>query len=245
MTYARSLCLIGCLVVPLVARANPATDDVAERIAAHFEAASSRLRSGDTESLERFVARVRNTPGAKLAVLVPITSDPVHARFVAARVTELERQVQSLPEAVEYRRIASNSNADVLWLALVLEPQGNNEVKLARDEGAPQFSETPSTSAPQALTAPASSPAVEPRMAAPADLRLNDWVVRGVKRRAEGGVSAYVIRLGMGAVPREVFEHQVDRDLGLVKEINFSAELGWVVHTEIGWIGQNSPPGSS
>ena len=244
MNCVRLLCLIGCLSVPPVAKANSATDDVAERIAAHFEAASSRLRPGDTETLERFVSRVRSTPGAKLAVLVPITSDPVHARFVAARVTELERQVQSLAEAAEYRRISINSNADVLWLALVLEARGGDEATPVRGEMLPQLPETTPASAPQALTAPAGSPVVAPRMTAPADLRLNDWAVRGVKRRTEGGVSAYVTRVGTGAVPREVFEHQVDRDLGLVKEISFSVEFGWVVHTEIGWIGQ-APPGSS
>ena len=234
MTCVRLLCLISCFAMPLVAGANSGVDDVAERIAAHFEAASSRLRPGDAEPLERFVSRVRNTPGAKLAVLVPITSDPVHARFVAARITELERQVRSLAEEAEYRRIAFNSNADVLWLALVSgeTPQQSTEI-------------ASSASSPLALTAPASPTAIEPRMAAPADLRLNDWGVRGVKRRVEGGVSAYVVRIGTGAVPREVFEHQVDRDLGLVKEISFSAEFGWVVRTEIGWIGQNSLPGNS
>jgi hypothetical protein len=41
-----------------------------------------------------------------------------------------------------------------------------------------------------------------------------------------------------------VFERQADSELGLVKEISLSAEAGWVVHTEIGWIGQNSPSGS-
>jgi hypothetical protein len=245
MSCARVLWLIACLIMPLAAGADSVADDVAERIAAHFEAASSRLRSGDSESLERFVSRVRNTPGAKLAVLIPITTEPARARFVAARVNELERRVQSLAETAEYRRIAVNTNADVLWLALVLEPRGDDEAKSVVGPAPSQLTEVATTNPPQALTAPATPPVTEPRMAGPADLRLTDWVVRGVKRRAEGGVSAYVVRTAPGAVPREVFEHQVDRDLGLVKEISFSAEAGWAVRTEIGWIGQGSLSGGS
>jgi len=245
MTCTRVLLFFACLALPLAAGADTVADDVAERIAAHFEAASSRLRSGDTESLERFVSRVRNTPGAKLAVLIPITTEPARARFVAARVNELERRVQALAETAEYRRIAVNSNADILWLALVLEPHGEYEVKPLAGEMSPPLVDANSASQPRALTAPAPSPTTEPHITAPADLRLTDWVVRGVKRRAEGGVSAYVARTTSGAVPREVFEHQVDRDLGLVREISFSAETGWVVRTEIGWIGQGTLPGNS
>jgi len=236
MIAIRLLGSVGWLAIALAAQAESSIDDSTERVAAHFEAASSRLRPEETESLERFVYRARNTPGAKLAVLIPITSEPARARFVAARVNELERRVRSLAETAEYRHVAINANADVLWLALVLMPPGDGEGKSAGVEASVHPVETESLNRPVALTAPAPPP-----LPVPADLRLNDWVVRGVKRRADGQVSAYVARTVPGALPREVFERQIDRDLGLIREISLSQGSGWVVRSEIGWIGQVSP----
>jgi hypothetical protein len=220
--------------------AEVAVDGMVDRIAAHFEAASSRLRPEDANALEQFVDRARNTPGARLALLVPITAEPARSRFVAARVSELERHVQALSETAEYRRIAVNSNADVLWLALMLPGSAAEESR--RPIVAPIATPVDLVpSAPPALTAPALS---SPANVSPAEIRLTDWVVRGVKHPAQGPLSAYVARLVPGAVPREVFEGQPDGEFGLVKEISLSAEGGWVVRTEIGWIGQNSPTGS-
>lgn len=243
MTNLRILCLLGALISTSVKASDVSTDDgMVEQIAAHFEAASSRLRHEDTEALDLFVSRAKSIPGAHLALLVPMTSEPARSRFVAARVGELEHRVQALAEIAEYRRVADKSNADVIWLALVLptsafEKNGPTPVGLAEKETA-----SVSAAAPLALTAPSVS-ATTPRIN-PADLRLAGWVVRGVKRPAQGPVSAYVARTALGAVPREVFEHQTDREFGLVKEISPSAEEGWVVHTEIGWVGQNNPPGN-
>jgi hypothetical protein len=240
MTRLLILCSLLCLAA-LPALAYSAADEVVDRIAAHFEAASSRLRPEDAEPLDQFVSRVRNTPGARLAILVPITTEPARSRFVAARVTELERHVQSLAETAEYRHIVTNSNADVLWLALVLPAPASKEEARA----APLSSQNPvdlTPIAPAALTAP-TEPVVSPAPASPADIRLTDWVVRGVKRPPQGPVSAFVARTTAGAVPREVFERQADQDLGLIKEISLSPDAGWVVRTEIGWIGQRNPAG--
>ena len=242
MIGIRLLGFVGCLVMPLAAGAGAFADDVTEQIAAHFEAASSRLRPEETELLDRFVARVKSIPGAKLAVLIPITSDPARARFVAARVTELERRVQAVAEIAEYRRVAANSNADVLWLALLPSPQRTDEGGQASE---PRPVDPVTAHPPLALTAPAVPPAAPPQMLAPADLRLDGWTVKGVKHRAEGPVSAYIARTEAGSVPREIFEHQIDRDFGLVKEITLSPDIGWVVRTEIGWIGQGSPSNGS
>jgi hypothetical protein len=242
MIGTRFLCLAGVLTAAPSMGADISVDGMVDRIAAHFEAASSRLRPEDANSLDQFVSRVRRTPGASLAVLVPITTEPARSRFVAARVIELERHVQELAETAEYRHIPVNSNADILWLALVLPASTVEEP--ARALVPPSTKPVdPASAAPLALTAPAvpSAPSAPP--VNPAAIRLSDWVVRGVKRPAQGPVSAYVARTAPGAQPREVFERQSDRELGLVKEISLSAEGGWVVHTEIGWIGQNGPAG--
>lgn len=232
MNRARLLCLLaGLAVTP--ARAQTLSDEVVEKLAAHFEAASSRLRAEDAGTIEQFVSRAKSIPGAHLALLVPVTTEPARSRFVAARVSELERHVQSLAETAEYRRISVNSNADVLWLALVL-PAGIGEEGARRAPAA--IAAKPldlAPSPPPALTAPA-APVV-----APADIRLTDWVVRGVKRPAQGPASAYVARTAPGATPREVFARQTDRELGMIREISSSTE-GWVVRTEIGWIGQGA-----
>jgi len=240
MIRVRLVYLLGCLAGSQCLAAELPVDGMVDRIAAHFEAASSRLRPEDADSLEQFVSRARNTPGARLALLVPITTEPARSRFVAARVSELERHVQALAETAEYRRIVVNSNADVLWLALVLPDSsvGENSHPMASPNARPVDL---APTLPPALTAPAvpALPSVNP-----AEIRLTDWVVRGIKRPPHGPVSAYVARLAPGAVPREVFERQADSELGLVKEISLSAEGGWVVRTEIGWIGQSSPSGS-
>ena len=238
MIGIRHLCLMAWFAAPYAASAEAPFDDVAERIAAHFEVASSRLRPEEVETLERFVSRVKATPGAKLAVLVPIASEPARARFVAARVSELERRVQALAETAEYRPIATRSNADVLWLALFLTPQNGEESQPVHVETAPQPAEPAPIKLPQALTAPAIQ-----QPAGAAGLRLNDWVIRGVKRHAQGPISAYVARTIPGALPHEVYERQIDPALGLVKEISLSAEGDWVVRTEIGWIGQGGSSG--
>jgi hypothetical protein len=240
MIGIRLLSLLGCLVASRGLAAELSVDGIVDRIAAHFEVASSRLRPDDAASLEQFVSRAKNTPGARLALLVPITTEPARSRFVAARVSELERHVHALAETAEYRRIFVNSNADVLWLALVLPPSSVGENSHALSPPSARPVDLAST-APLALTAPA-VPALS--SVNPAEIRLTDWVVRGIKRPPHGPVSAYVARTVPGAVPREVFERQADSELGLVKEISLSAEAGWVVHTEIGWIGQNSPSGS-
>lgn len=239
MIGSRLFYLLFYLAVSRSVAAEFPVDGMVDRIAAHFEVASSRLRPEDADSLEQFVSRARNTPGAHLALLVPITTEPARSRFVAARVSELERHVQALAETAEYRRIAINTNADVLWLALMLP------VSAAEEGGHPMTSPIArpgdlAPTAPPALTAPVipSPPSVNP-----AEIRLTDWVVRGIKHPPQGPISAYVARTEVGAVPREVFERQADRELGLVKEIILSAEAGWVVRTEIGWIGQNSPSG--
>ncbi len=239
MTGVRLFSVLACVAACGGQAAELPMDGMVDRIAAHFEAASSRLRPEDADSLEKFVSRTRNTPGARLALLVPITSEPARSRFVAARVSELERHVQALAETAEYRRIAVNSNADVLWLALMLPISSPEEAGLPAASPSAKPSDRPPT-APLALTAPA-APALP--SVSPAEMRLTDWVVRGIKHPPQGPVSAYVARTIPGAVPREVFERQPDRELGLVKEISLSVDGGWVVHTEIGWIGQNSPSG--
>ena len=244
MIGLRLLGIAACLSIPFAADADLVADDVSERIAAHFEAASSRLRPEDADPLERFVARVRNTPGARLAVLVPITREPARARFVAARVNELERRVQTLAETAEYRRISANSNADILWLALVPAPRSEGEGRHQGADASPQSIPSALPGGPLALTAPAVFPP-EAKAVTPADLRLNGWVVRGVKHRADGPASAYIARTAPGAVPREIAEHQTDPDLGLIREIALSPDIGWVVRTEIGWIGQSGPSGGS
>lgn len=241
----RLLSVLACLFIPLAAGADAFADDVADQIAAHFEAASSRLRPDEAELLDQFVARVRNTPGAKLAVLVPITSEPARARFVAARVTELERRVQAVAEMAEYRHVLANSNADVLWLALLLSPQKAAVGSQAEVDTVPGPISARPDHAPLALTAPAAPSAPPPPTVATSDLRLDGWTVRGVRHRADGAVMAYIARTAAGSVPREVFEHQTDRDLGLVKEIALSPDVGWVVRTEIGWIGQGGPSSGS
>jgi len=234
MISARLLCLVGCLVACPSAAADVSIDGMVDRIAAHFEAASSRLRPEDAASLEQFVSRVRDTPGARLAVLVPMTTEPVRSRFVAARVRELERRVRALAETAEYRHVAVDSNADVLWLILVMPVSAPENFRQTTPVLVVKPAD-PASAAPVALTAPAVPmvPTVNP-----AEIRLSDWVVRGVKHPLQGPVSAYVARTTPGAPPREVFERQVDQELGLVKEISLSAEGGWVVRTEIGWIGQ-------
>ena len=239
MIGARLLCLLGCLAAYPSVATEVSSDGMVDRIAAHFEVASSRLRPEDTASLEQFVSRVRNTPGARLAVLVPMTTEPVRSRFVAARVRELERRVRALAETAEYRHVAVDSNADFLWLVLVLPVSAPEEFQRATPVLVAKPADL-SSPAPVALTAPAVpvAPTVNP-----AEIRLTDWVVRGVKHPSQGPVSAYVARTAPGAQPREVFERQTDQELGLIKEISLSTEGSWVVHTEIGWIGQGGLSG--
>ncbi len=235
MIGVRPLCLLGCLAAYPSAAAEVSVDGMVDRIAAHFEAASSRLRPEDAVSLDQFVSRVRDTPGARLTVLVPITTEPARSRFVAARVSELERRVQALAETAEYRYVVVESSADVLWLTLVLPVSAPEDFRPTTPVLVARANDLASR-APVALTAPAIpvAPTVNP-----AEIRLTDWVVRGVKRPSQGPVSAYVARTTPGgAPPREVFERKTDQELGLVTDISLSAEAGWVVHTEIGWIGQ-------
>jgi hypothetical protein len=152
----------------------------------------------------------------------------------------LEGHVQAFAETAEYRHVSANANAnaDVLWLALVLP----SPLPGVDEERSPPI-ETPVKSvdiatpaaAPLALTAPASSAAVSPTTA---DLRLADWSIRGVTHPAQGPAIAYIARTAPGAAPRELVEHQVDAEFGLIKEIKYSPEGGWMVRTEIGWIGR-------
>jgi hypothetical protein len=231
------LCLLICLAA-LPAVAEPAADGVVDRIAAHFEVASSRLRPEDAEALDQFVSRAKRTPGARLAVLVPITTEPARSRFVAARVSELERHVQSLAETAEYQHVNANSNADILWLTLMLP------VSEERVPPMPALAPKPVDLSPADPTAVmARADTASPATISPADMRLVDWVVRGIKHPSQGPVSAYVARTAPGSMPHEVFERQADRDLGLIKDISLSPDMGWVVHTEIGWIGQRNPAG--
>ena len=235
MTVCRLLCLFGCLAAA-PALGQMSSDEVVDRIAAHFESASSRLRPEDAGALEQFVSRAKAMPGAHLELLVPITTEPARSRFVAARVSELERRVQALADTAQYRRVAANSNTDALWLALVLPAAMVEGVSRSTSAVTPRPIDLGPTPTP-ALTAPA----VPPPAVSPADLRLADWAVRGIKRPPQGPISAYVARMVPGAVPHEVFERQADQELGMIKQIGLSAEGGWVVKTEIGWIGQGSP----
>ena len=229
----RILCILGCITVHCPVEADGGQDAASDRMAAHFEALSSRLAPDDARPLAQFVERAGNIPGAKLAVLVPATNDPVRARFVAARVAELERHVRALAESAEVRKVPGNAGGDVLWLTVVPPPA----------VAQPEKASTSISQIPTAVeTAPPSRsvdlhPAV---LADPAGLRLADWVIRGVKHSAQGRTYAYVARMGSGEPPREIVEQQTDKEFGLVRDISQSAQGAWVVHTEIGWIGQVS-----
>ena len=114
MIGVRLLYLLACLAAFRSLAAEPPVNGMVDRIAAHFEAASSRLRPEDADSLEQFVSRARNTPGARLALLVPITSEPARSRFVAARVILLQ------PAERSTRQIAECANGAPLLAALRL-----------------------------------------------------------------------------------------------------------------------------
>ena len=127
--------------------------------------------------------------------------------------------------------------ADILWLTIIRPPS--------------QEKETPS---PAALLIPSEGKEavkevrrteLSPTLPSTADLRLTDWVIRGVKHPAKGPAYAYVAKLGADEAPRELIERQSDKDFGLVRDISQSQEGSWVVHTEIGWIGQAASASSS
>ena len=237
MAGTRALCALGCFATQYQALADGASDSVQDRIAAHFEALSSRLRAEDAVPLAQFVARAGNIPGAKLAVLIPATNDPSHARFVAARVAELERRVRPLAETAEFHKVQGNVGADIVWLEVITP-----DPPAAAEKAVPVALQSP----PSVRTEPLSRPVDQhpaPSLNA-ADLRLTDWVVRGVKHPAQGLAYAYVAKIGSGEAPREIVEQQIDKEFGLVKDISQSPEGSWVVHTEIGWIGQTGLAGS-
>lgn len=225
---AAVLILAGAVVASSPSLADLAPAGSGERIAAHFEASSSRLRAEDVHDLERFVQRVENTPGAKLSVLFPSPAEPARTRFVAARIAELERRVPALSDIVEYRRDREAVRGDVVWLTIVL-PEAAPVPQPVSLEPAP-------VPAPIAAPPPLSKP-----VAAASDLQLTDWVVRGVKHPAHGPTYAYVAKAGSSSAPHEVVEAQTDKDLGLIREISLSPDGLWVVRTEIGWIGQIAP----
>lgn len=229
MAGTRTLCALGCFAAQYQALGDAALDGTPERIAAHFEAFSSRLRNEDTAPLTQFVMKVGNIPGAKLAILVPTASDSSRARFVAARIAELERRVRQLAEGAELRKVPGNVGADIVWLEIVL-PNPAAPIEKA----VPAALQFPPSIKAEPL--PAEQPPAKSVNAA--DLRLTDWVVRGVKHPPQGPTYAYVARTGAGETPREIVAQQIDKELGLVKDISLTPEGGWVVHTEIGWIGQ-------
>jgi hypothetical protein len=237
MAGLRALCALGSFAAQCQALADLALDGVPDRIAAHFEVLSSRLRAEDAAPLAQFVAKAENIPGAKLAVLMPATNDPSRARFVAARVAELEHRVRTLAETAEYRKVPGSVGADIVWLEIILPAPA------ALAEKTPPVALQP---LPSVKTEPLSRPT--PQLPATplsaADLRLTDWVVRGVKHPAQGATYAYVARTGSSEAPREVVEQQIDKEFGLVKDISQVPEGSWVVHTEIGWIGQAGLAGS-
>jgi hypothetical protein len=223
--------IIGGMALSTASLADVATTDSADRIAAHFEASSSRLRAEDIRPLDLFAQRAENMPGAKLAILVPNTTEPAHSRFVAARIAELERHLRGLSDLVEYQRVAEAGRGDLLWLT----------IKTPEPVAVPQ----PTSLIPPLVSAPLPEPraqtTISKPVAAATDLQLTDWVVRGVKHPVHGPAYAYVARVGSTAVPREVVESQTDKDLGFIKEISLSPDGLWVVRTEIGWIGQVAP----
>lgn len=233
----RVLCALGCLAMQSGISAEVPLNSATDRIAAHFETMSSRLLTEDMKPLEQFVTRAENTPGAKLAVLVPTTNDPFRARFVAARVAELERRVRPLAENAELHRVPGNIGADVLWLAMIMPPPA---------AAPPEVPVSLAISPPAAKAAMPPSPATQQPGAGidAADLRLTDWVVRGVKHPVQGPAYAYVARPGSTEAPREIVAQQTDKEFGLVKDIIQSPDGVWTVHTEIGWISQAPIAGS-
>lgn len=232
MTGIRALCAAGCVVAHCTVSAAPVLDEATDRIAAHFETQSSRLRASDDVPLAQFVAMASMISGSKLAVLVPAVRDPLRARFIAARVAELERRVSMLAETAEFHKVPGNMGGDLLWLVIIRPPAPS----------APAEKELPVdlTPRPTVKTEPFVR-SVAPQSVTSlnaADLRLTDWVIRGVKHPAQGPTYAYVAKAGSNEAPREIVEQQSDRDLGLVRDITKSKGGSWVVHTEIGWIGQ-------
>ena len=231
MTLAlRMLCAAGCLAAPPAVAGDEM--DGARRIAAHFEALSSRLLPEDTIPLRQFVANVGNEPGAKLAILIPDTADPSRARFVLARVAELERRIRSLAETAEVRKVQGNASADTLWLVLIPRPLVVEKKPVAVELLPPpeRANEVATRSTENQSSAPLSA----------ADLRLADWVVRGVKHPSQGPTYAYVSKIGSAEAPHEITEQKTDKELGFVRDISLSPEGSWIVHTEIGWIGQDA-----
>lgn len=233
ITAARLLCALGCLLALNCAAAPAVLDGTSDRIGAHFEASSSRLVAEETTLLTQFAARAEAIPGAKLAVLVPATKDPTRARFVAARVAELKRRVRLLADNAEFDQVQGHVDADVLWIVMIPPAPPESVEKIAPMALQP---------APAVGTDALSQPLVS--HANPADLQLTDWVIRGVKHPPQGPTYAYVARTGSGEAPREIFEQQTDKELGLVKDISQSPQGAWIVHTEIGWIGQAPSAGS-
>ena len=231
-----ALMMLGGMAVSRPVLADIAANGMEDRIAAHFEASSSRLRPEDADAIERFVLRARNVPGAKLTILVPDTTELARTRFVAARIAELERHVPSLPEVAEYSRVAGGGRGDVLWLTVAVpeQPVVSEPTTLSKRPGSASAAE------PSALSPPIPS-AIRPPVVTAADLQLTDWVVRGVRHPSQGPAYAYVARAGADAAPHEVAEAQTDKDLGLIKEISLSPQGRWIVRTEIGWIGQPAP----
>jgi hypothetical protein len=233
----RAVCVLAGFAAQHQTLADATFDEGADRIAAHFEALSSRLQAADAAALARFVTKAETIPGAKLIVLVPAANDPARARFITARVAELERIVRPLVEAAEFRKVPGSVAADTLWLEIVLA-----------DPVAPPQEPVPSALQPvpmvttEALTQPIVQTA--PPSGSAADVRLADWVVRGVKHSPHGPTYAYVAKAATGEAPREVVENQIDKDLGLIRDIRQSPEGSWIVHTEIGWIAQAAPSSS-
>ena len=234
MAGLRALCVLGCLAIHCSVKADAVLDGATDRIAAHFEALSSRLRAEDAVPLAQFVAKAGTIPGAKLALLVPATSDPLRTRFVAARVAELERHIRPLAETAEFHKVPGNAGGDILWLAIIppSAPPAATEKTLP-------IALIPPTAGKVEL----SSRSVETQPGVSfnaADLRLTDWVIRGVKHPMQGPTYAYVAKTGSSEAPREIVEQQTDKELGLVKDITQSPGGSWLVHTEIGWIGPAS-----
>lgn len=236
MAGLRALCVLGCLAAQYPVLADVISDG-SDRIAAHFEALSSRLAADDAVPLTQFVTRVGNIPGAKLVVLVPATNDSSRARFVAARVAELERRIRPLSETAELRKVPGNVGADVMWLTIIFPAPAASQVNAA-----PVASLSPPLVKAETLSQ--STEQHSAMTANAADLRLTDWVVRGVKHPSRGPTYAYVAKAGSGEAPREVVEQQADKEFGLVRDISQSPEGAWIVHTEIGWISQAPFAGS-
>lgn len=237
MMAARILCVFGCLASHHPAAADAPWDTTTDRIAAHFESLSSRLVPEDTELLTQFVTRAATIPGAKLVVLVPAANEPLRARFVAARLAELERHVRPLANGAEFRKVPGNVAADVVWLVVI------TPTAAIPPENAVPAALLPAPAVKmEALSQPTGLHPAAP--VNPADLQLSNWVVRGVKRPTQGPIYAYVARTGSAEAPREIVEQQTDKEFGLVRDIGKLPNGAWIVHTEIGWIGQASAAGS-